>query len=165
MSRLLAVMTVTGTPSFSTREGRSRCSQCDTRSGSVEMITSVKFARGERVADGDERVAVADLRVDGMARGVLEQRLGELDRRGRLLGVGIPVRARDEQREGALARGRAGADRVQQPRRRRGAMSDHQDVRPAHGTSVRLRRADVTAARRSAQACRSSRAPHRGGAT
>jgi hypothetical protein len=35
-----AITTVTGTPNPSTRVGRSRRSQCDTRSGSVEMMTS-----------------------------------------------------------------------------------------------------------------------------
>src|ERR1019366_4088365 len=35
-----AVTTVTGTPSRSTRDGRSKLSQCETRRGSVDTITS-----------------------------------------------------------------------------------------------------------------------------
>ena len=38
---VLAVTTVTGTPSCSSRDGRSRCSQCDTRVGSVDRKESV----------------------------------------------------------------------------------------------------------------------------
>ena len=39
-SALRAVMTVTGSPRRCTLAGRSRCSQCDTRAGSVEMMIS-----------------------------------------------------------------------------------------------------------------------------
>jgi hypothetical protein len=40
-----AVTTATGRPSCSTREGRSRRSQCETRAGSVERTTSSKRSR------------------------------------------------------------------------------------------------------------------------
>ena len=82
----------------------------------------------QRSRDGREWVLGADESFDAAAGRLLEQRNGELERDGRLLGVGIPERPRHEQREPARARDGPPADLREQGGRRGGAVGDDQDV-------------------------------------
>ena len=75
------------------------CSQCDTRAGSVETMTSSYGLRLQGRRDGQERILGAHESLDATSGRLLQQRDGKLERDGRLLGVGIPERPRDQQRE------------------------------------------------------------------
>ena len=123
------------------------CSQCDTRAGSVETMTSSYGSGLQRCRDGQERILGADESLDAAPGRLLQQRDGELERDGRLLGVGIPERPRHEQREAAGTLRRASADLREQRRRRGGAVGDDEDVagmRGVHRTLVvLLERRDV----------------------
>ena len=64
-----------------------------------DLVVSSRFqCRG----DGQQRILAADQPFDAAAGGVFEQRDRELERDRRFLGVGIPVRPRNEQREPAM---------------------------------------------------------------
>jgi hypothetical protein len=57
----------------------------------------------QRARDRRERIVVADQAGDMASGRILEQRDRQLERDRRLLRVGVPIRARDEQREAARA--------------------------------------------------------------
>src|SRR5919197_341112 len=59
----------------------------------------VERLAGQRVLDGDERISVADDSLDVIIGSLVEQWQRQLERERRLLGVGVPVGPRDEQRE------------------------------------------------------------------
>lgn len=84
---VLAVTTVTGTPSCSARDGRSRRSRCDTRAGIIETITS-SHQTLEGLAHRDERVGVGDDAFYMPVRRLLQQRDGELQGQRPLLCLG-----------------------------------------------------------------------------
>jgi hypothetical protein len=73
-------------------------------------------------------IRVTDHRIDALAGRVLQERYRELNDELSFLSVRIPVRPRDQQGDPALAGSRPAAHLGQQPRRRRRAMRDHENV-------------------------------------
>jgi hypothetical protein len=93
----------------------------------------VELASLDRLLHGDEGIAVADDPFDVATRSLAEQWDGQLKRRRGRVGFGVPVGTRHHQRERAGRPAGAGADLVEQPRRRRGAVSHDQDPRRRWG--------------------------------
>ena len=92
------VITLTGTPSVSTRRGRSRRSHFETRLGQRGDHDQVGPVLGDRGAHRLERVLRAREPFDGTAGRALQQRQRELQRPVRVLRL---RRVRDQQRERA----------------------------------------------------------------
>jgi hypothetical protein len=117
-------MTVTGTPSASTRRGSSRRSHLETRLGSVEItIRSGRFL-GDGGADRLERVLLTREALEPAAGCALEQRKREFERPIGVLGArGV----RDQEREGAWPLVRESTHLIEQGGRGGGAVCDDQD--------------------------------------
>ena len=133
---ILAVTTVTDTPSCSTRDGRSRRSQCDTRAGSVDTITSSNSSRSS-ASRTTTSGSVSPMRPSTCPPScLLQQRDRELEGQRRLLRLRVPVGTRYEQYETASLVRRAAAHLVQEPWRARRAVRDDQDASRGGGLYV-----------------------------
>ena len=133
---VLAVTTVTGTPSCFTRDGRSRRSQCDTRAGSVETITSSNPSRSSA-----SRTATSGLGSpmkpstrppDASSKSGIASSRGERS----LLRFGVPIGPRYQQREAAPFPGGAAAHLVQEPGGAGSAVRHNQN--PSRGRGLHL---------------------------
>jgi hypothetical protein len=88
----------------------------------------VDVGRCQELTYGFDWIRVADHGIDALAGSVLEERYGELNDQLSFLGIRIPVRPGDQQGDPAWAGSGPAAHLGKQPRRRRSAMRDHEDV-------------------------------------